>query len=117
MAYGAVTMTRPKSSYPAAYFRELRRQDVFDPALKHYPDAFVKGPLRDLEMARELEMARAPLLRRAVRAIAQSVRELVVLRGSVALAAWFPGRARRPHDIDLIVRDPTCTPDDRPAHD
>ena len=110
-------MTRNKSGYPAAYFGELRRQDVFDPALKHYPAAYVKGPSHDRDMARELEVARAPLLRRAVAAIAESAREHVILRGSIALAAWFPGRARRPHDIDLVVRDPMCKPDDSRARD
>lgn len=109
-------MTPPKSSYPAAYADEPLRPDVFDPALKHYPRAFVKGPPRDRAIARELETAHAQLLRRAVLAIAQSVSDLVVLRGSIALAAWFPGRARRPHDIDLVVRDPTCTPGDHHAH-
>jgi len=110
-------MTRGKPSYPAAYVSDGARRDVFDPALKHYPYGLVKGPPRDRELAHEVETARAPLLRRAVLAISHSVRDLVVLRGSVALAAWFPGRARRPHDIDLVVRDPSCEPGDRRARD
>src|SRR5262249_60513008 len=31
------------------------------------------------------------------------------------LETWFPDRARRARDIDLVVRDPECEPDSAPA--
>jgi hypothetical protein len=35
----------------------------------------------------------------------------VVLRGSLALEAWYSDRARRAHDLDLVVRDAAIAPD------
>ena len=104
-------MTTRKPGHPAAHVPEPLRRDVFDPALKHYPNAFVHGPPRSAEHARALLDARAPLLARSLHALARpGLRDRLVLRGSVTLAAWFPERARRAKDIDLIVRDPDCKP-------
>ncbi|MEP7119448.1 MAG: nucleotidyl transferase AbiEii/AbiGii toxin family protein [Byssovorax sp.] len=99
--------------YPAAYTADARRPDVFDPALKHYLRAFVKGPPSAGNEAQALAAARSRLQERSLHALARSpARDLIVLRGSTTLEAWFPDRARRAHDIDLVVRkaewDPDC---------
>src|SRR5438105_3419143 len=102
----------PKSWYPAAYVADPQRPDVFDPALKHYRRAFVKGPPKDAANARRLTDARSLLLRRTARALARSpLADVFVLRGSFTLWSWFGGRARRPRDLDLVVRDAALAPD------
>ena len=89
---------------------------MFDPALKHYPRAFVKGPLADDLEARALEDARSRVLQQSLHALATApVRDALVLRGSLTLEAWFPDRARRAHDLDFVVRDAALAPDDAPA--
>lgn len=104
------TATSPRD-YPAGYAMDAQRPDVFDPALKHYPYAFVKGPPPTGAEASELEEARALLLQRSLEGLSRSLaRDAVVLRGGLTLAVWFPGRARRPHDIDLVVRNPAWEP-------
>lgn len=98
--------------YPAAYTTDAHRPDVFDPALKHYPHAFIKGPPSAGDEAQALAAARTRLQDRSLHALARSpVRDLIVLRGSTTLEAWFPGRARRAHDIDLVVRNAEWDPD------
>ncbi len=97
------------SGYPAGYVADPRRPDIFDPALRHYPRAFVKGLPLDGAEAAALRDARSRVLWTALRGLAP-VRDLVVVRGSMTLESWFPGRARRAHDIDLVVRDATLAP-------
>jgi hypothetical protein len=76
---------------------------VFDPALKHYPRAFVQLPEHS---------PRDATLEACVQGLARArIREHVVLRGSITLARWFGDLARSPHDIDLIVRDPAIAPE------
>jgi hypothetical protein len=88
------------------------RADVFDPALKQYREAFIKGPPRDSDVACRLAETRSSLLRASLVALACSVvRDALVLRGSLTLEAWFGRRARRAKDMDLVVRDPSCPPD------
>jgi hypothetical protein len=106
-------MTSPASlpGYPAAYLVDARRPDVFDPALAHHAFAFIKGPLPASDEARSLSSTRSRLHELALQALARSpVRDLVVLRGSLALEAWFPDHARRAHDLDLVVRDAALDP-------
>lgn len=91
-------MTR-KGTHPQAYVAG-GPVDVFDPALRQYPDAFVQ---RAEDPAR-----RAVALAVCLGALGSSpLASAVVVRGSVAMARWFPGRARTPHDLDLVVRDPS----------
>jgi hypothetical protein len=105
---GTKSPARP-TGLPAGYCRDLSRPDVFDPALKHYRHAFVKGPSQQPHATRA-EQSR--LLRGCLHALARSPeRDAFVLRGSMALESWFGERARYAHDIDLVVRDPTVTPD------
>jgi Nucleotidyl transferase AbiEii toxin, Type IV TA system len=107
--------SRP-ATRPLAYVPDTGRPDVFDPALRHYPFAFVKGPPADVGAASALREARSSVLQRCLRALAtSSVRDAVVLRGSLTLEDWFPDRARRAHDVDLVVRDVAIAPDTAPA--
>jgi hypothetical protein len=104
--------TAPRG-YPAAYVADPRRPDVFDPALKHLDRAFVKGEPETAEDAGRLAAARSTLLQRALRALATpSLRDRFALRGSLTLESWFPDRARRARDIDLVVRDASLSPED-----
>jgi hypothetical protein len=82
----------PPANYPAAYAWEPARGDVFDPALKHYGDAFVKGPLVSMDRADQLalESETSRALGLIVQTIAGSeLRDHLVVRGSVALSRWF----------------------------
>lgn len=90
-------MTR-KGTHPQAYV-PCGSVDVFDPSLRHYPNAFVQ---RAEDPAR-----RAVALAVCLAALGSSpLASALVVRGSVAMARWFPGRARNPRDLDLVVRDP-----------
>jgi hypothetical protein len=101
----------PKTDYPAGYVAHDGRPNVFDPALKQYRFAYVKGPPADSNEAAALVAVQSRLLRRSLDAIARSsLRDLLVLRGSLTLEAWFPDRARRARDMDLVVRDSACEP-------
>ena len=44
MKTGVLAPSAPNAEFPAAYPADSDRPDVFDPALKHYPRAYVKGP-------------------------------------------------------------------------
>lgn len=106
-----MSIEAPLPGYPAGYATDARRPDVFDPALKHYSHAFVKGAPTASDEAVALAAARARLHERCLEALARSsARDLIVLRGSLTLEAWFPDRARRAHDLDLVVRDSTLDP-------
>ncbi|MEQ9495907.1 MAG: nucleotidyl transferase AbiEii/AbiGii toxin family protein [Deltaproteobacteria bacterium] len=102
-------------SHPLGYVEDPTRPDVFDPALMHYPNGFVKGAPgsagTDAQRAYRALQGRA--LEAALAAIATSSHASeYVLRGSVALARWFPDAARAPKDIDLVVASKTVTPAD-----
>jgi predicted nucleotidyltransferase component of viral defense system len=104
-------LSRPlrQDGFPKGYFVSEAHRDVFDPALKHYPRAFVQLPEYS---------TRDATLEACVQGLARvDVRERVVLRGSITLAQWFGDRARSPHDIDLVVRDPTLVPDSDAARE
>jgi hypothetical protein len=107
-----------KLGYPAGYAPDARRVDVFDPALKHYRYAFINGPPADTQQTVILQSARASLLQTSLRAIANSsVRNDVLLRGSLTLNAWYGARARRAHDIDLVAMNPKIGADSSEARD
>lgn len=105
-------MTRwsPKPEhYPVAFRWDEAEDFVFDPALLHYPHAFVNGPASaDLELRAHVSRA----LERVVAGIAAApCRDNVVVRGSVALEHWFGAAARAARDLDLVVLPPTWSPD------
>jgi hypothetical protein len=98
--------------YPAGYAPDEGAPDVFDPALKHYPRAYVKGtPTLS-------ESARASLLHEHSRAIeicvhalcGSPLRDHLVARGSATLAHWYGERARAAKDLDLVVVPETWLP-------
>lgn len=86
---------------------------VFDPASRHYPQAF-RRPDPDLppaDRARWLSAKRSALahLLRLTLAV-PGVREALVLRGSLALTGALGENAREPGDIDWVVRPVALTP-------
>lgn len=99
--------------HPAAYEPDDSRPDVFDPALKHHPAAFIKGPHRfesDKE-ERGFRDTRARILRQCLAGIGRSTAgEQVVARGSAVLAQWYREQARPAKDIDLVVTPDTMGP-------
>ncbi|NOU26957.1 MAG: nucleotidyl transferase AbiEii/AbiGii toxin family protein [Polyangiaceae bacterium] len=98
-----LTRPTPKAGFPKAYFESDAHRNEFDPALKHYPHAYVQ--------VRETA-AKGAALDATLRGMAHArSRADVVVRGSVTLARWFGERARPPHDIDLVVRDASLAPD------
>ncbi len=103
---------RPPPGYPGAYVADVQRPDVFDPALRHLRNAFVKGAPIAPDRAGSLALARAALLGKVLEALSRgALRESFIVRGSTAMERWFPGWARLAQDLDLIVRDPTIPPD------
>ncbi|HEY1016395.1 MAG TPA: nucleotidyl transferase AbiEii/AbiGii toxin family protein [Herpetosiphonaceae bacterium] len=103
----------PPSLYPATLSAltgradSVERQQIFEPALKHYQYAYRLG---DPAFASDDEAARWRLARRQVtghvlRLIeASRWRDHLVLRGSALLKAWFGDAAREPGDIDWVFR-------------
>ncbi len=97
--------------YPSTY-RPLPRQDgiqqraAFDPALKHFPNAYRAGEPRFADDGLRLRwhQARQAAMAYLLRTIAESpyARHLV-LRGSVPLRAWIGQAAREPGDLDFVV--------------
>lgn len=82
---------------------------VFDPALKHFADAY--RPL-DGAPTEEWRAARRTALDAVLVAVAGSEwADGLVLRGSMTMSAWFDA-AREPKDIDFVV-----TPEDRAIDD
>jgi hypothetical protein len=93
--------------YPSGYPSESNRADVFDPALRQFQFAFVKGePPQITDGQRHaLKWIRKEAIDAGLEAIAESTcADRLVVRGGVTLVEWFPGRARAPKDLDLVVR-------------
>lgn len=98
----------PKRAFPNGYIPDPEREDVFDPALRHYANGFVKGEphFADGAEATAFFEARSRLLRACVAAIgASALGPELVLRGGATLELWYGERARHAKDIDLVVRD------------
>jgi hypothetical protein len=84
----------------------LTRPQVFDPALKQFRNAFRLGePLfNDPRLATPWHETRQKALAHLLRQVANSpLGDMVVLRGSMALKAWYGEKARRPGDVDWVV--------------
>jgi hypothetical protein len=93
----------------------VTRREVFDPALRHLDSALVDGDpvFRGPDARAAFYQTRRLLIAAAQRAIAASAScDRYVLRGSVCLSAWFGDRARRPKDLDLVVRPADILPSD-----
>ncbi|TNM34657.1 nucleotidyl transferase AbiEii/AbiGii toxin family protein [Streptomyces sedi] len=84
----------------------LRRPEIFDPALKHFPGAFRAGePVFDDPAARDAwHLARRTALDLVLAGVAGGRwADHLVLRGSALLAGWFGEAARDPGDLDFVV--------------
>ncbi|MGW6395279.1 nucleotidyl transferase AbiEii/AbiGii toxin family protein [Streptomyces sp. NPDC055103] len=82
------------------------RHQVFDPALKHFAEAFRPGDgvVEDPELRARWQAARRAALELVLAAVAGSPwADFLVLRGSMLMSAWFAEAARAPKDIDFVV--------------
>ncbi|MET9728365.1 nucleotidyl transferase AbiEii/AbiGii toxin family protein [Streptomyces zaomyceticus] len=82
------------------------RHRVFDPALKHFDEAFrpADGLVEDPELRARWQAARRAALDLVLAAVAGSPwAGSLVLRGSMLMGAWFGDAARAPKDIDFVV--------------
>ncbi|MFD4377701.1 nucleotidyl transferase AbiEii/AbiGii toxin family protein [Streptomyces sp. NPDC058486] len=82
------------------------RHRAFDPALKHFREAFrpTDDVIEDPELRARWQAARASALDLVLAAVAGSAwADSLVLRGSMLMSAWFGEDARPPKDIDFVV--------------
>ncbi|MEV4428608.1 nucleotidyl transferase AbiEii/AbiGii toxin family protein [Streptomyces sp. NPDC049602] len=82
------------------------RHLVFDPALKHFDEAYRPGDgvVEDPELRARWRVARRAALELVLAAVAGSPwADSLVLRGSMLMSAWFGEAARAPKDIDFVV--------------
>ncbi|MFD3662770.1 nucleotidyl transferase AbiEii/AbiGii toxin family protein [Streptomyces sp. NPDC058659] len=82
------------------------RHRVFDPALKHFDEAYRPGDgvVEDPELRALWQAARRAALELVLAAVAGSPwADSLVLRGSMLMSAWFGEAARAPKDIDFVV--------------
>ncbi|MFC9590831.1 nucleotidyl transferase AbiEii/AbiGii toxin family protein [Streptomyces sp. NPDC056944] len=82
------------------------RHLVFDPALKHFDEAYRPGDgvVEDPELLARWRAARRTALELVLAAVAGSPwAGSLVLRGSMLMSAWFGEAARAPKDIDFVV--------------
>ncbi|MFH8385464.1 nucleotidyl transferase AbiEii/AbiGii toxin family protein [Kitasatospora sp. NPDC018058] len=85
----------------------VSQQPVFDPALAGYSRALrpSEPAFTDPRLAERWLAARREALNTALSAVAGSQwAEHLVLRGSVLLRAWYGEQARKPGDLDFVVR-------------
>ncbi|MER5730041.1 nucleotidyl transferase AbiEii/AbiGii toxin family protein [Streptomyces sp. NPDC002138] len=78
----------------------------FDPALKHFSDAYrpLDPAIPDPAVREAWLRARRGAMEVALRAVAASGwADTLVLRGSVLMKQWFGPAAREPHDLDFVV--------------
>jgi hypothetical protein len=96
------------------------RPRLFDPALKHFLDAYQLGDYVSgtPEERAELERARREVRNHLLQLVATSRwRDHLVLRGSVLMQWWFEERARDPKDIDWVFQPADVGPSDLLAKD
>ncbi|MFJ4342377.1 nucleotidyl transferase AbiEii/AbiGii toxin family protein [Streptomyces sp. NPDC088915] len=82
------------------------RHLVFDPALKHFDEAYRPGDgvVEDPGLRARWQTARRAALDLVLAAVAGSRwADSLVLRGSMLMSAWFGEAARDPKDIDFVV--------------
>ncbi|MEU9374524.1 nucleotidyl transferase AbiEii/AbiGii toxin family protein [Streptomyces sp. NPDC048255] len=82
------------------------RHKVFDPALKHFDEAYrpTDEVVSDPAVRVRWQAARRTALAVTLRAVASSGwAGSLVLRGSMLMSGWYPGVARDPHDLDFVV--------------
>ncbi|MFE5797831.1 nucleotidyl transferase AbiEii/AbiGii toxin family protein [Streptomyces sp. NPDC056503] len=82
------------------------RHRAFDPALKHFREAFrpTDDIIEDPLLRARWQAARRSALDLVLAAVAGSAwADSLVLRGSMLMSAWFGEAARPPKDIDFVV--------------
>ncbi|GGX86375.1 nucleotidyl transferase AbiEii/AbiGii toxin family protein [Streptomyces fructofermentans] len=86
--------------------RDAEQRLVFEPALKHYPNAYraTDPGFSDPARGDAWRSARRRALDIVLAAVSGSEwADSLVLRGSVLMAAWFGEAAREPGDLDFVV--------------
>ncbi|MER6785598.1 nucleotidyl transferase AbiEii/AbiGii toxin family protein [Streptomyces sp. NPDC000658] len=94
---------------------DVLQRPVFDPAMKHYSNAYraTDPSFADPARGEDWRKARRRALDLVLAAIAASEWvESLVLRGSVLMSGWFGEAAREPGDLDFVVVPPTWRIDD-----
>lgn len=93
------------------------RNEVFDPALKHFSKGFRPGELKEPSNQREKAIwkdTRQMAIEQVLGIIGQSKwAEHLVIRGSVSMSIWYPDTAREPRDIDFVFQPHTVKINDR----
>lgn len=97
---------RPPRTLVAGVGPQAPSAMTFDPALKHFAEAY-----RPLDPEIEDPVVREAWLRARRAAMAVALRAVhsagwapsLVLRGSMLMARWFGSAAREPHDLDFVV--------------
>jgi hypothetical protein len=108
----------PPTYQPLPASPVIRQKAAFDPALKQYANAYRAGEPTFLIAAtgQRWASARREAMNQLLTVIAGTAwAEHLVLRGSVAMAAWAGGAARAPGDLDFVVTPHTITSDSSEA--
>ncbi|MEV0430555.1 nucleotidyl transferase AbiEii/AbiGii toxin family protein [Micromonospora sp. NPDC050495] len=109
----------PPTYQPLPASPTVRQRAAFDPALKHYPNAYRAGEPNFLvaATAQLWTNARRAAMSHVLTTIAATTwSQHLVLRGSVTMAAWVGDTAREPGDLDFVVTPHTITSDSADAH-
>jgi hypothetical protein len=96
----------PPTCQPYESEQGVTRKQVYDPALKQFPNAFrLADPIcGDPELEREWRRIRRLAMDHVLEQVAHSSRgHDLILRGSRLLPAWLGWGAREPGDLDYIV--------------
>jgi hypothetical protein len=96
----------------------MQRQQIFDPALRHFSQAFRLGDpiFQDPELAERWFEARQQVIEYLLLSVRGSRwHEHLVLRGSLLLKTWLGDTAREPNDIDWVFRPEDVKREDRLA--
>ncbi|MEU4272941.1 nucleotidyl transferase AbiEii/AbiGii toxin family protein [Streptomyces sp. NPDC026092] len=115
--YGPGTGAEPRADYvrrkdelphtlTAGIGDPAARHRVFDPALKHFDQAYrpADGVVEDPEVRTRWQTTRRAALELVLAAVAGSPwADSLVLRGSMLMSAWYGKAARAPKDIDFVV--------------
>jgi hypothetical protein len=100
--------------------RGVEQRPAFDPALKHFIDAYRPGEpvFGDVEVGKRWRAARETMMNELLTVLGGSRwAEHLVLRGSAAMRAWFGDDARRPGDLDFVVTPGDITSDSLQARE
>lgn len=99
-------MTELPSTLTAGVGDAAVRHRVFDPALKHFAEAYrpTDAVVPDPAVRARWQAARRTALAVTLAGVAASGwTQSLVLRGSMLMSGWHPGAARDPHDLDFVV--------------